>query len=552
MAARTACALYGPNGSTLVGAMPRTIRRRWQDVNSEAGSGTFGVPVADLLALDLPLDEDGRPNIDLHVVKYLLDSDIEFAIRIVTEAVSLTDSEGRDWLLYEGQPGVFSMLGDGIVLPEAGLKRLSSQDRWFGFMTITTVPWKDDGDWPDAVGIPFSTFPATAAKKALVSAFKAGNPDFIAAQDPTEDVSTQSTQYFRDTFTRDSDGGVEIVFAPDNFARAWLNDELIFESDTSDASAYKKAQSIQAFVQEDFTNRLAFEVRNDFQIAGETPLHLIYEVYAINGLGERTATLLKSADGGAIVNDGTPKPGWRNNEIFKKCFAESDDREELGPLVIVLDFDDTEDSDGQPWDGPRGELKVPVGTRLDELGTQLAETGMDLAVDPSTGPMKMKAWGRRGSDLSATVVFKTAKAFPGVGSLLDYKTKRTAPRFTDVYAQLDDGSWLNVTDDDAVDLLGGHIAVPLSAGSSSDRDTIGGLARAQLDEGAHPLVYAEETEISTSRGPQPYADFGIGDTVTVPGHRGVGTMKARVMDITIDETNDVLRAWITVVEDRSA
>jgi hypothetical protein len=128
-------------------------------------------------------------------------------------------------------------------------------------------------------------------------------------------------------------------------------------------------------------------------------------------------------------------------------------------------------------------------------------------------------------------------------------TTKTYERFSSVIAQTAAGSWVQV-DDTAGLAAVGRVEQAISLGSTSSDVSAIAAARAQLAESAAPLV-SGSFRGSTLAGPQPYIDFDIGDQITAPAHRGGGTTKLRVLQITVDATKEVVDAYPDGVEDLS-
>lgn len=260
----------------------------------------------------------------------------------------------------------------------------------------------------------------------------------------------------------------------------------------------------------------------------------------------QTVTVVRRTDSRWKVHYYTPTPGWFRASVLKRLFKEARARGVAGLAAVGIDYDDVNDSSGRLW-RDRGEYSFPIGQlSLLEVATQLAEAQMDWQLDADT--MTLRAWVRRGEDRS---VGADAVTLWVGGNLKAYETSRAAARVTNVISHLSDGAWQETVDDKAVAAVGGRVEVGLQLGSTLTAATARGVALGMLSDSAMPAITITG-ETAAGSGPQPYADYIVGDTISVPGHRGVGRMKARVIAVSVDASSDVVRAWPELVIDRTA
>jgi outer membrane protein OmpA-like peptidoglycan-associated protein len=259
----------------------------------------------------------------------------------------------------------------------------------------------------------------------------------------------------------------------------------------------------------------------------------------------QTITVVRRSDSRWLVHAVKPTPGWFRASVLRRLFLEARDRGVAGFDGVDIDFDDLTDSSGRAWE-TRAEYSFPIATlSVLEIAQQLAEAQMDWALDANS--MTLRAWVRRGEDRS---VGDGAVMLWLGGSITNYETTREAARITDVIAHLSDGSWSETIDAQGTAVVG-RVEVGVSLGSALSPVTAAQVSRTLLEDSASPAITVTGQTTALS-GPQPYADYGVGDTISVPGHRGIGRMRARVISISVDASGDVLSAYPELVIDRSA
>lgn len=657
--------LYDPTGVTLLAELDQARAITWQDELSKPGSATFEIPVDDPKTALVA---------DRCIVKFRYRDAVLFGCVVTAETCTVAVDGGRTWLRYDTQPGVASILGRGVVLPEYGLTRRSGDDRLFGFMskihTGDETTWYVAGDWAAGSGT-YAWKDDTSKRAGYPPVF--GNVDKRAqwlAPSPGPNTVRPAgyVAYYRDTFTVASDMPVIIYVSADAFLTVYLDGETILEPDYTKALGWTTAQAIQTTLTAG-THILAARVENaitggpvafisttvflsDTGPAGEatetetlsgdvlfafgsstldsdaiaavdviidkmtsdTPKVTVVghtdsvgstsfnqtlsvaraqavadriedqkpgAVLTVIGKGEtepvasdetsggraknrrvtityphateptttpgdtQTVTVVRRTDSRWKVHASTPVPGWFRASILRRLVLEGQQRDVDGFDALTIGYDDELDSEGVAWK-TRGEYSFPNATlSVLEIAMQLAEAQMDWGVNPDE--MILNAWVRRGFDRS--IGADAVALWPG-GNLKAYSTTRTAARVTTVLAHLSDGAWQETRDAAGVAAIG-RVEIGLSLGSTLAPATAKGVADTVLSESAVPAVTITG-ETSSIIGPQPYVDYGLGDTVSVPGHRGKGRMKARVMSISVDATGDVVRAWPELVIDRSA
>jgi hypothetical protein len=243
-----------------------------------------------------------------------------------------------------------------------------------------------------------------------------------------------------------------------------------------------------------------------------------------------------------LSHDGSPVPGWFRASVIKTLLEEAKAQNIEGLDSIVIAYDDLAGTDMQPWQ-KRGQFSFAlVTTNLLEVTEQLTEDDLDVELDAAT--MELRAWQRRGADLTDTVRLSVGHG------LKSYETTRTAPLATIVIGRLADGTWFEVQDSNTYALYGRRV-LGISMDSALDLKTAKAAAQTILDENSSPTIVLT-AETSAAIGPQPFVDWQVGDTVLVPGHKGVGTMPARCLSITVDASGDNPRIWSEFVTDASS
>jgi outer membrane protein OmpA-like peptidoglycan-associated protein len=255
--------------------------------------------------------------------------------------------------------------------------------------------------------------------------------------------------------------------------------------------------------------------------------------------------VVRRSDHKWLVHDRLPAVGWSRASVLKQLVIEGQDRNVRGFDDLHIGYSDAVDSDGDPWID-RGEYSFGVASdSVLDIAQQLSEVGLDWDIDAAT--MTLKAYVRAGSDRTTG---DTPVMFWLGHNMRSAETTRTSATVTDIVAHLGDGSWQETVDAQAV-RANGRIETGVQYGSALTAKTGQAVALALLAESAYPLVTVT-VETSPHLGPQPYRDYVLGDTINVPGHRGIGRMAARVLSITVDATGDDVRTWPELVIDRSS
>lgn len=533
----TYVALFDEDGVTRLAWLVHARAVSWQEENSKPGTGSFEVPLDDdTTALITP-----RRIVKLNWIRLGVPV-ATFAVRIMSESTQLS-VDGRRWVRFDSQPGLLSMLADATVYPEYGLERRSPTSRLFGFMSSATS-WFVPSQWVYPLGYTYAE--ETTIRKGYPPEMKTVNPAWIGAVLPSVSVPMHRVNFFRAHFNLPDTTNVEFVFTADNWLTLYVDGQEIMTPDLSSPYGWRTATTVRMNLAGG-DHLVAARVENApaTHTGAGNPLGLIGFVAELDDAGKQVGILLRTNMVHWQVAVGPSL--WGRAEVLRQLVMEARDRGVVACTNLFLGFTPTHDSAGADWTDTDS-YAFDVGTvTVADIATQLSESTLDVAVDCET--MKLNAWRRRGSDLSGTVRLRLGDDTAG-GTLKSFESATEAPRFTTVLTQVHDGSWVETVDTSAV-AASGRVETGLNLGSALSSATAGRLADAQLAENS-TARHTVTSEPSTLEGAVAYIDYGIGDTITVPGPRNVGTMTARVLSLTVDATGEVVRAWPEYVQDESS
>lgn len=532
------------DGLTDLGALTNARNIQWQEALNHPGSVTFEVPMDDAATALL---------VDRRIVKcaWFRDSTnvASFACRIQGEAVQIA-ADGNRWLRFENMPGLMSLLSDAVVYPEYGYtgtgieKRVTSPDRHAGYMSASGGAWYRSADW---VAPPTPRTWGTGAHGKKPAGFKAFDPtaQWISPYDPDVSQTASAVSYGRGAFYASDPMDVRIMYAFDDYGDLWVDGQQVVTADRTQHNQWVTDQTVDVRVSAG-EHVVAFYNSNAPYVSGhDNPVAAILSVRQLDSKGNPTGSpLLNTNATDWQVNDGTNEPAYRKAQILLRFFAEAADRGVLGITTLNHGWTDTDDSNGSAWSDLAAFVFPIATTTLLDIALQLCEQGMDARTDAST--MTLKLYKRLGTDRSGSVALTPGDAG---GTLKSYALQKTPVQYTSVLTQLSTGEWVVTSDAGQVSSVG-LIESGVSLGTVSSASSAATVANRQLETAAYPAV-GIEIETAMSGGPIPYVDYDLGDTITVPGLRNSGTMKARVMAITVDWSEENVRVWPEVLEDRS-
>lgn len=536
--------LYATNGTTFVSDLPTVRNVQWQDKNSDIGTMSFEIPLADAAGLT-----------DRRIVKASLFGNVVFACVIRTDACTLA-VDGTVWVRFENQPGLLSLLGDMTAFPEYGLERNGGTQRHLGFMS-KEGPWYVAADWDTPIGFTYQDGITVPSRGRTPSAFAASNPYWISSAGPDVNVSEDDINYFRCPFPTTERKAFEFEVSGDNFLTFYFDGEEILTPDPADPHGWYAPSTPRVSAPADDEHIIAASVANSYYNGGlssedhrNNPIALIMTVWELDAAGERKPIpFLQTNLTDWLAHDGDPEPGWFAAQVIRKLIIEGIARADATgrPPNGVQFFDDrigftdTQDSDENDWT-VRGQYTVDIGTvSLADIVVGLGEKDLDVWVDPDT--CFLEALIRRGADNTGTVELTVGEG----GNLLEYETTRSGTRWTFVLERLAGDTWYAVDDgDDTVPL----VETGLDVGSTSSRTTGQKIGQQLLDESGVPVITVA-AKTSTLAGPMPYNGINMGDTILMPGHRGVGTIAARALVFTYNGSGDTPELYADFVEDRT-
>jgi len=523
---RPALVLYDTDGQTYLAHLTLARNVKLQHELSAPGSLSFDLP-ADDAATDLVTAKT--------IVKCWLRGHPRIAVQI-DESTTETAVEGRAWRSWS-LPGALSWLGEIAVLPEYGIgSRTSSTTRTFGVGSKTGHWYYASGDWTRAAGFRYSD--DTGLKKGKPKGLSGPNPWWIAKVDPYAHAEPNAAQYFRRPFHLAKGVTAQILATGDDYMTLWLDGEEIFTPDRQQAQSWQYLAQITVALDAG-DHILAAKVQNSSVDSAGNPVSFIAALLQTNSSGDpvKGAPLLVT-DTWWVVSD--PTPGWNRADVLWALHDEALAREVRAAQLLDLGFGTVTDSDSQFWTDV-GELTADVGSSMLDVAQQFAETHMDLDVLP--GPLRVNGYIRKGSDLSGSVTLQLGK---DNGSLMQHTVVRTEPSSNAAIMQLRDGRWVERVDAGSISSYG-RSEIGLSLGSTSEDSTADEVADKQFGETAGER-FSFTTQLTILDGPQPYVDFDLGDSVSVPDDQG-GTVKVRVMAVTVDGSGESVQQWVELVQD---
>lgn len=234
----------------------------------------------------------------------------------------------------------------------------------------------------------------------------------------------------------------------------------------------------------------------------------------------------------------TPQ-GWFRASVLKKLVTEAKSRNVLGAKVFNINYTDASGTDLIPWVN-RGQFSFTTAqTNLYEIMQQLTEADFDCWVNAEL--MELRGSVRRGRD--RTSGDDAVRLFVGK-NLSELTVAQNAIKATNVVMRIPDGTFVEIRSAN-VDTYG-RIEVGLQVGSVLEGQTAQDVANDLLAEQSKvQTTFTAQTAVLG--GPTPYVDYHVGDTILVSALDGV--IPARVMAITVDASNDIVKAYPELMYD---
>jgi hypothetical protein len=521
-------AVYAPDGVTWLANVSELIGPKWRDELSKTGAADLALPLTDPAAAHMA---------DRSIVKYAWRGRTRFGALVSAENCSHA-VDGQVMLSVNGARGLLALLADGGVLPDGGLQDDSPATRYVGFMSARAA-WYRRSDWVRPVGYRMSN--DTTHRVGLPAEMLKDNPWWIAPPPgPAASQPAGAIVYYRREFTTTAPITLEAVLTGDNALTFYVDGQQLINPNFSTIPfTWRQVYTVQ-FTLQPGAHVMAAKIENVKGVGGN-PLGLVGNIYLLNNKGERIG-LWGQTDLTHWWASSQPV-GWFPAQILHQLMLEAQADGTAGPSALHLGFTPLTDSAGVAWSGDRQDIyALDVGKPLDQVASALTESGMDVAVDAQS--MTLNAWTRRGHDLSGSVALALGDAG---GNLIGFDTSKSSTRATVATAQLQDGTWLTVTDTAGVAAVG-RIRVFVSLGSATSPAAAEATLRQMLATSATPTV-TSTADLDPTSGPQLYRAVNLGDSVSTPGHREVGTIKQRVLAVTVDGAADIVKTSLELAVD---
>lgn len=541
--ARPSFALYAADGQTWVANLPTAIGS-WQEELNAPGDLTFTLPLADASAIDFGM-----------IVKAFWQGECRFAARITSWSTDLA-VDGTRWRTFDTQPGILSLLGDGVAFPEYGFDRTSGDQRTFGAMSgldrltdnLESDDWFQPSVWHHPAGFTMDSdtgFRAGYYTTGAPAAIRAADPSWLAMNDPYELLPGNSVMWVRRRLINYGDDfDYQILVAADNTCTLWLDGQQILDPQPTAGAGWRTTRAVTGTLTKG-VHMLAAKVINKGHPSRIAFACAVQRLDDHGNVADPAWNCSRKGHSGWAVNDGTGPPFWERGQIIASLIGENAALGVDGCQLITVAIPNRVDSTGVPWNH-RGEYTFDVGTSVLDVTQQLCDEGMDVALDPED--LTLRGYVRKGIDRSATVTLDLGSSMAAdTENLKSYQVATVGPQWNTALMHLDDGTWVQTSDTDSVSAVGTRVQL-LTLGSTADSQSATDAAAAQFAEVASTSRQVT-AEPSVLIGALAYRDYQLGDTVNVPTEDGTGHMKARVLAITVDATGEVVRAWPEFIQD---
>lgn len=504
--------VFEPDGATLITNIPRAAGVKWLDELNGVGAGQF-----DLHLDDATLGTYPQIITPFNIVKVkptgALDYVYAWQLEEVTPAqVTAAENAGR-WATLKGRH-VRSILDTAIVTG-------STDKRVFDFSSPVGA-WYVSADWDTPVGVAWED--DTTARAGNPREWPDPTAEWIWSTDP-ESTAPAERNWFRGEFTLASDTDVTIWAAADNSMSLRLNGEKIITSQDPTGLFNWKELGKWTGTLPAGTHLLAAWVDNAASTA-LNPGGFICTVGTTDSQGELDTVILRTGNAAWTVHAAANPPGWRAAQILIQLLTEA---QADGYLPgVTWDFDDTTDSDGSVW-GDLQDVEISTSTDLLTVTNFFAGTVLDIDMTPD---LVLRAFVRKGNDLTPWAVYTEGVDVTGLVPTARYGQIRNVAQ-----AQYG-GGWIGATDNTSITAYGKR-AMGLSLGDAGTADQAQQIADDSLIDLAWPQLTIP-LEATSVVGPQPWDDFNLGDTISVPGFL-TGQIDARVLSISTDVMDNHLR-----------
>jgi hypothetical protein len=501
--------IWDETADNMIGVAHTFVSASFRDARNECGTGRLTVP-ADAIFSITPARELFKRNL---VIRHVVDGVPVFAWQIEEDSTQI--AADNPTITATGR-GLASLYEAAAVYPGRGLKRSSSDRRLFGWGAF--VPRYDN----DGVTL---TPPVVADIPAGFNWPVAGGK--AAWGTNLADAPPGQQYWLQNTFSLANGSFVRIDAVGDNAIVVWLDGVEIINQDPYAANGANYARvstwhgNLSAGV-----HRIAMRgenmteeglVETGFPLAGPASVSLRLASAAGN---DDLGTTIKEIGTGVSAWSGTfQQPGWTVGDVLMVLQYEAATRGEPHLYNAPRTFTAAVDSNGVPW--PHNiDREFGVGTdNLLTVQQALAEGGIDFWVD---GGISWNVAQTRGVDRTAEVTLIPA------GNLGAYSLKRSH-KITNAAIVKTRGGFVEVVDTASV-ALHGRREDRLDLASTTSTASALASAEELLSARAYPALNTDgdNTEIIPWAGAEPYKDFGIGDSISVPDGDG-GYVPATVM-----------------------
>lgn len=391
---------------TVATDLPLSRERHWLDQLNEPGSGSVILHADDPALADV---DDGD------VIQFLLDGTVAFAFLVrAREHVAIDPNEASGRITTLSGPGLLAVLDEAVVYPSPGLDSEPVQEtRLFSWPAFDY----DDSDWTTAVeladvgntvrgptmtGDPLAfTTSITYWADTNVTEFQdltawfiwadvSGAPGPFSGVSPLE-ASPGGVCYFRKRFTVPA-GAVALQFGVlfDEYGELFLDGMSLAEGHYGgepNINTFNGSVPISPGEHE-----LAAYAANDYEPPGDVdhnPAAVAAYAIAVDASGGTVGpfpTVHTDSTWKMLPYPATP-PGVTPGKALRTVVTEGQARGALGGLT--MDFTDDVDSEGVAWPVV-GDISTAVGNDVLAFARELAETYLDVALDPAT--MILRAW----------------------------------------------------------------------------------------------------------------------------------------------------------------
>lgn len=494
---------------TQLSTLPDADGRGWQDVLNETGSGKITLGLADSQLTHLA---------EGNIVRCYLDGTAVFAwvVGPMDQTTVAAGEESEEERTVNGR-GTLGVWAEAIVYPEissasvdfpALTDRKPSDTRRFDWSSTLF----DASGWANAVEVP--------APASLAGVLPSGWPgtDALWIWDALPDGSNNNPTgdvYFRSGFNLAAATTMTFYMTADDGFEFYLDGELVLAELRTPYLQLQTRSVTVTLVAGDHV--IAARAVNGPGSGVDNPGAFAVAAYEMGTDGDPTGSpIVFTSDAWFALGYPAEPPGMTVGTILRILLEEAQARGALPG--VTLGFDDDDDSAGTPWPlAPDVALKI--GTNYLEVLAQLTEVYCDVAMAPAA--LELEAWVERGTASGAAFTIGTnITALNHKGG--DHQT------VTAVLGKYGD-HWLEQTGGS-----GRRRESYLEMGTAASAAQAERIIDAAIASRVDPVI-ATTTAFEPLAGVVPYADFEVGDTVTVPDASLAGD-SLRVMSLTVDET----------------